>query len=62
MCHSLGMLVLLSVLMLQARYDLVIQGGQVIDPETGLDAVKNIGISGESLCESPVRHSMAAES
>jgi N-acyl-D-glutamate deacylase len=45
MCHSLGMLVLLSVLMLQARYDLVIQGGRVIDPETGLDAVKNIGIS-----------------
>jgi N-acyl-D-aspartate/D-glutamate deacylase len=26
-------------------YDLVIQGGRVIDPETGLDAVRNIGIS-----------------
>jgi hypothetical protein len=26
------------------RYDLVISGGRVIDPETGLDAVRNIGI------------------
>lgn len=26
-------------------YDLVIQGGRVIDPETGLDAVRNVGIS-----------------
>lgn len=25
-------------------YDLVIQGGRVIDPETGLDAVRNVGI------------------
>ena len=25
-------------------YDLVIQGGRVIDPETGLDAIRNIGI------------------
>ena len=27
------------------QYDLVIQGGRVIDPETGLDAVRNVGIS-----------------
>ena len=27
-------------------YDLVINGGRVIDPETGLDAVRNVGISG----------------
>ena len=26
------------------RYDLVITGGRVIDPETGLDAVRNVGI------------------
>ncbi len=26
-------------------YDLVIQGGRVLDPETGLDAVRNIGIT-----------------
>jgi len=28
------------------NYDLVIQGGRVMDPETGLDAVRNVGISG----------------
>jgi N-acyl-D-aspartate/D-glutamate deacylase len=27
------------------QYDLVIQGGRVVDPETGLDAVRNVGIS-----------------
>jgi cytosine/adenosine deaminase-related metal-dependent hydrolase len=26
------------------QYDLVIEGGRVIDPETGLDAVRNVGI------------------
>src|SRR6202030_3237403 len=26
------------------QYDLVIEGGRVIDPETGVDAVRNIGI------------------
>ena len=31
-------------LALSQSYDLVIQGGRVIDPETGLDAVRNIGI------------------
>lgn len=27
------------------QYDLVIEGGRVMDPETGLDAVRNVGIS-----------------
>jgi hypothetical protein len=27
-------------------YDLVLNGGRVIDPETGLDAVRNVGING----------------
>jgi N-acyl-D-aspartate/D-glutamate deacylase len=26
------------------NYDLVITGGRVIDPETGLDAVRNVGV------------------
>ena len=30
----------------QPRYDLVIQGGRVMDPETGTDAVRNVGIRG----------------
>ena len=29
-----------------ARYDLVIAGGRVMDPETGLDGVRNVGIAG----------------
>src|ERR1041384_1730101 len=31
---------------LQPSYDLVIANGRWIDPETGLDAVRNVGISG----------------
>jgi N-acyl-D-aspartate/D-glutamate deacylase len=27
------------------QYDVVVQGGRVMDPETGLDAVRNVGIS-----------------
>ena len=30
----------------QERYDLVLAGGRVMDPETGLDAVRNVGIRG----------------
>src|SRR6478736_8217130 len=33
------------LLALSQSYDLVIQGGRVIDPETGLDAVRNVGIT-----------------
>jgi len=28
-------------------YDIVIAGGRVIDPETGLDAIRNVGINGD---------------
>jgi N-acyl-D-aspartate/D-glutamate deacylase len=38
-------IVLSPLLALSQSYDLVIQGGRVIDPETGLDAVRNVGIS-----------------
>jgi N-acyl-D-aspartate/D-glutamate deacylase len=42
----LCMAVILSPLLaLSQSYDVVIQGGRVIDPETGLDAVRNVGIS-----------------
>ena len=30
-------------------YDLVITGGRVIDPQTGLDAIKNVGITGNRI-------------
>jgi N-acyl-D-aspartate/D-glutamate deacylase len=31
------------------NYDLVITGGRVIDPETGLDEVRNVGIKGDKI-------------
>ena len=33
----------------QNEYDVVITGGRVIDPETGLDAVRNVGITGDKI-------------
>jgi len=33
----------------KSEYDLVITGGRVIDPETGLDAVHNVGIKGDKI-------------
>ena len=31
------------------HYDIVIAYGRVIDPETGLDAVRNVGIKGDKI-------------
>jgi N-acyl-D-aspartate/D-glutamate deacylase len=33
----------------QARYDVVIRGGRVVDPETSLDAVRDVGIGGNQI-------------
>lgn len=35
---------LISSSVLAQQYDLVLEGGRVLDPETGLDAVRNVGI------------------
>ena len=43
---TLCLLVLTSSIALAQQYDLVIEGGRVLDPESGLDAVRNIGING----------------
>lgn len=49
------MTVLLSIGVITANaqetYDIVISGGRVMDPETGLDAVRNVGIRGQSVVE-----------
>ena len=37
-------LVLLSTFLAAQQYDLVLEGGRVMDPETSLDAVRNVGI------------------
>lgn len=39
-----SLVVLLPLSALPQSYDLVIQGGRVLDPETGLDAVRTVGI------------------
>ncbi|MEP7272272.1 MAG: amidohydrolase family protein, partial [Acidobacteriota bacterium] len=31
------------------EFDLVLTGGRVIDPETGLDAIRNVGIRGDTI-------------
>jgi N-acyl-D-aspartate/D-glutamate deacylase len=38
-------ILLISTLVAAQRYDVVVEGGRVMDPETGLDAVRNVGIS-----------------
>jgi len=39
-------------------FDLVLQGGRVLDPETGLDAVRDVGVRGDriaSISEQPLQ-------
>ena len=33
----------------QESYDVVIRSGRVMDPETGLDAIRNVGINGQTI-------------
>ena len=46
---SIGLLLVAGAVLLgaaqQATFDLVIRGGRVIDPETGLDAVRDVGVT-----------------
>jgi len=41
--------VLLALSAFGQTYDLVIRGGRVLDPETGLDAVRDVGITGSKI-------------
>src|SRR5258706_15481391 len=43
---TLCVLLLASSALIAQQYDLVIEGGRVLDPETGVDAVRNLGING----------------
>ena len=36
-------LALSTTIVFAEQYDLVLEGGRVMDPETGLDAVRNVG-------------------
>ena len=49
---------LFATLLFAQQYDLVITGGRVMDPETNLDAVRNIGVTGNriaAISTSPLR-------
>jgi len=41
---SLIFLVLLTTIACAQKYDVVVEGGRVMDPESGMDAVRNLGI------------------
>jgi len=41
---SLCLLVFSTTIVAAQQYDLVLEGGRVMDPETGLDAIRNVGI------------------
>jgi N-acyl-D-aspartate/D-glutamate deacylase len=41
---SLCLMAFSTTIVAAQRYDLVLEGGRVMDPETGLDAVRNVGI------------------
>ena len=41
---SLGLLLFSTTNLAAQQYDLVLEGGRVMDPETGLDAIRNVGI------------------
>lgn len=47
---TIGLLLLTCTVNAQT-YDLVLAGGRVMDPETGLDAIRNVGISGGTIRE-----------
>src|SRR5437016_1632165 len=42
----LSICLFISVGLAAQEYDLVIKNGRVLDPETGLDAVRNVGVAG----------------
>lgn len=50
-------LLLLPILSSAQSYDLVLRGGRIMDPESGLDAIREVGISGgkiAAISESPL--------
>jgi dihydroorotase len=48
---SLYLFITLNTVLISQSYDIVLKGGRVMDPETGLDAIRNIGIRGDRIME-----------
>jgi N-acyl-D-aspartate/D-glutamate deacylase len=51
--HAIRLLCLLLISTFAAarQFDVVLEGGRVMDPETGLDAVRNVGIRGGTIAQ-----------
>lgn len=55
--RAIAVCILLCAPAVSQTYDVVIRGGRVLDPESGLDAVRDVGISGQKITrisESPL--------
>ena len=55
--RAIAICILLCAPALCQTYDIVIRGGRVLDPETGLDAIRDVGITGQKIArisESPL--------
>ncbi len=48
-------LLLLPSLLAAQQYDIVLQRGRVLDPESGLDAVRTVAITGKKIVEISAR-------
>ena len=54
---KLSLFLLVSALAAQTNYDLLVQGGRVIDPKNGIDARMDVAIAnGKIAREPPYRH------
>ena len=53
---GLFVLALLTCAPAWAEYTLVLQNGRVIDPETGVDAVLNVGLKGDTIARITTEH------
>ncbi len=49
MTHTRFLLYLVPCLLAAQNYDIVLRGGRVMDPESGLDSVRNVGITGKKI-------------
>jgi predicted amidohydrolase len=55
--RAIAIYIMLCAPALSQTYDVVIRGGRVLDPETGLDAIRDLGITGQKvvrISESPL--------
>lgn len=46
-----NIIILFDSFLISQTYDIVLKGGRVMDPESGLDAIKNIGIHSDRIAE-----------